>query len=601
MSLISELKRRNVFRVGIAYLVASWLLLQLAEVLTELLALPDWAGKLVVLLLVVGFIPALILAWAFELTPDGIKREKDVDRDQSITHLTGRKLDRTIIIVLFLAVAYFVYERASLEPRQPTAPATGEVAGDTARRERAEGTEPSIAVLPFVNLSNDPEQEFFSDGISEELLNLLVRVEGLKVASRTSSFTYKGANRNIPDIARELKVDHILEGSVRRAANRVRITAQLIDTDSDRHLWSDTFDRELTDIFTIQDEIANAIVAALRQELGTGLDAVTVEADTTNLDAYQLYLKARSLFVARKNLAESIRLFEQAIAMDLNFARAWEGLAAAHLVSASWLAGDGIDHNGLAFEAANRALEIDPGLSMPYAVRGMYVSERGPGFVAGMEDLDTATASDPKNATAWLWRGIMYKDLGYFAEAIADLERCLSIDPAYQNCRQHLAEALLFAGQEERAIALLEETLEHNFHSVTSSFLPHYLRSGQRVTALVLAAASVRAEYAPVRDWIDALEHPEQDHAARVARWQQWAAESNLGLCNFSEVALALRRYDCFSPLVDGRAGWQPMLREFRKTAHFKQAAAAHYLGFWRQHGFPPQCRPVGETDFACD
>ncbi len=220
-------------------------------------------------------------------------------------------------------------------------------------------------MLPFVNMSADPEQEYFSDGISEEILNVLVRVDGLKVASRTSSFTYKGENLDIPEIARQLKVGNIVEGSVRKSGNRVRITAQLIDTRDDRHLWSDTFDRELTDIFAIQDEIANAIVDALKSELNIGLGAVKVESATDNLDAYDLYLKARGMFIARQNLDVANQLFEQATQLDPEFALAWEGLAASQWVSTDWLTGDGIDHRQLAVVAADKALALDKAFRCP--------------------------------------------------------------------------------------------------------------------------------------------------------------------------------------------------------------------------------------------
>jgi len=246
MSFFEELKRRNVIRVAIAYAVGAWLLLQLTDVLVELLGLPDTAGKYVILLLVIGFPLALFFAWAFEMTPEGIKRETDVDRSESITDITGRKLDRSIIAVLALAVVFFIYDKFSTpeDVGSGSISQAGQVAGKPASGVIEPDpvqtpSEPSIAVLPFLNMSSDPDQEYFSDGIAEELLNLLVRVDGLKVASRTSSFVYKGENLNIPAIAEELKVNHILEGSVRKAGNRVRITAQLIDTADDRHLWSD--------------------------------------------------------------------------------------------------------------------------------------------------------------------------------------------------------------------------------------------------------------------------------------------------------------------------------------------------------------------------
>ncbi|HLF31258.1 MAG TPA: hypothetical protein VI566_09585, partial [Xanthomonadales bacterium] len=354
MSFLSELKRRNVFRVGVAYAIAAWLLLQIADLLLDNTNAPSWVIQSLFVVVGIGFVFALIFSWIYELTPEGVVRESKVPRDDSVTAHTARKLDYVTIALLLGAVTYLVLDRFVLEPPvKAAAPMTAEsVAAETAAGEPAAPmAEPnSIAVLPFSDLSEAGDQAYFSDGIAEELLNLLVRVDGLKVASRTSSFAYKDESRSIPEIAAELKVANILEGSVRKAGNRVRITAQLIDTRNDRHLWSETYDRDLVDIFAIQDEIATAIVSALKDQLGVQAtaDAIVVEAATSNLDAYDLYLKGRTLFTARQDIAVAIQLFEQAIALDPNYARAWEGLAAAEAVADDWILGDGIDHIPLA-------------------------------------------------------------------------------------------------------------------------------------------------------------------------------------------------------------------------------------------------------------
>ena len=603
MSLFNELKRRNVFRVGIAYAIVAWLVLQVSDVVLNNIAAPDWVFKTIMLVLIIGLPIVLVFAWAFELTPEGLKREKDIDRSESITPQTGRRLNTAILVLVVIAVAYLLIERMREPAAAPpaTTPQSAAVSPAPAAPAESAAHEPSIAVLPFVNMSADAEQEYFSDGISEELLNLLVRVKGLQVASRTSSFTYRGENLNIPQIASELKVDHILEGSVRKAGNRVRITAQLIDATRDRHLWSDTFDRELTDIFAIQDEIANAIVTALRETLGIGLQSVEVKAATDNLDAYQLYLKARALFIARQNLDESIRLFEQAIELDPQFAQAWEGLAAAHSVAHDWLVGDGVDHLALADQAADRALAIDPELSMPYAVKGGNGTWNGKGYAYSIEGLGTAIEKDPKNATAWLWRGLSFKEMGYMELAVADFRACLEVDPAYLNCKQHMAEALLNMGQDEQALQLLEETVAENFYSSTNAFVPWFLEHGQRFTALVLASAAIRLPYAPVKDWIDLLEHPDKDPAPAVARWQAWAAENGLDLCDKHEILIVFRQYQCIGKNMDFSVMWYPSSAEFRKTPEFKDLVKTHMLDYWRQNGFPPQCRPLGEEDFECD
>ena len=317
MSFIGELKRRNVIRVAILYAVSSWVLLQLTDVLSSMLPVPEWTGSLVVLLLLLGIFPALAFSWIYEMTPEGLKREKDVARAESITGGTGKKIDGLIVVLLVLAIGGLVVDRLMPESVQPTVeqPAT-ELAAQIARN--------TIAVLPFTDLSAEGDQQFFTDGLSEELLNLLARVDGLRVASRTSSFSFRGSGLGIPQISKALGVAHILEGSVRKAGDRIRITAQLIEADTDRHLWSENFDRELDDIFAIQDEIGNAIVIALKGTMGiVDPAAINVVAATNNVDAYTLYLQARELFIRRENLPESIRLFRQALALDSEFARAW--------------------------------------------------------------------------------------------------------------------------------------------------------------------------------------------------------------------------------------------------------------------------------------
>jgi len=616
MSFFSELKRRNVIRVAIAYVIVAWLILQFADVVLNNIEAPHWVFQAIMLVLGIGLLLALFFAWVYELTPEGIRKEKDIDPSQSITPQTGQKLNTAIIGLLVVALGYFIWHtqqgpQNGSEPfSEQTAEKTttiGEKRAPTPEVPAVE-QEPSIAVLPFVNMSPDPEQEYFSDGISEEILNVLVRVPGLKVASRTSSFTFKGENLDIPAIARQLKVGNIVEGSVRKSGNRVRITAQLIDTGEDRHLWSETFDRELTDIFAIQDDIANAIVAALKGKLKVGEKAVSVKAVTENLDAYDLYLKARGLFIARQNLDVANQLFEQATDLDPGFAQAWESMAASQWVSGDWLQGDGIEHNQLAMSAAQKALQLDPGLSMPYAVIGMIKSDLNPkDFLTGRENLDMALANDPKNTTAWLWSGIFNKALGYADKAIIDFQHCLDIDPGYQNCRQHQAQAYLNTGDNDRATALFLETIEANFHSQDGPFIPLAVESGDRLLALYMANQWTKDRYAPVVDWIDALQNPDMDHSAQLRRFEHWVEENGDDIDNYIGTLLAFKAYDYFTQPNDMNSSetgelWHPHWAAFRKTPEFKTFIRNNnYLEYWRKYGFPKQCRPMGEDDFECD
>ena len=602
MSLFNELKRRNVLRVAAAYALAAWLLIQVAETIFPLFGFDDAPARIVVIVLTIGFIPSLIFAWAFEMTPEGLKKESDVDRSQSVTPDTGKKLDRMIMMVLVLALSYFAFDKFVLSESREASIA------ESARREgRTEAVidtnEPSIAVLPFVNMSNDADQEYFSDGISEEVLNVLVRVKGLNVASRTSSFTYKDENLDIPEIAAELKVNHILEGSVRKVGNRVRITAQLIDASNDRHLWSDSYDRDMDDIFQIQDEIANAIVLALKANLGVGLQVVNVESATSNMDAYDLYLKGRELFIARENLPTSWQLLGQATSMDPQFARAWEALAAVHSVATSWDLGDGIDHDALALAAAHRALEIDPDLSMAHAVIGMKHQVTGEGYVGAIKSLDIAIENDPKNATAWLWRGITYNDMGYIEKSVADFGQCLEIDDGYLLCRQYLASVLLALGQIEEAVIQLEITIAANFQVIDDVFVfvSYYVRTGQRMTALLLATTSFPYPHAPIKDWIEAIENPEGNHSSAVARFNKWGEDYNIDICQMGVVAVALRHEECFLIVYNAWLMWLPDTAYFRKSPAFKEFVNTHLMSYWMENGFPERCRALENGDFECD
>jgi TolB-like protein len=576
--------------------VSSWVLLQLADVLSSLLNAPEFAGSIVVMLLVLGFFPALIFAWVYEMTPEGLKREVDVDRSQSMTPETGKKLNVVIIVLLVIAISGLVVDRLIPETS---------VDEDAVLVESPEApvNDLSIAVLPFADLSQDQDQKYFTDGLSEELLNLLVRVDELRVASRTSSFAFRGSSLGIPEISKALNVGHILEGSVRKDGDRIRITAQLIEAGTDTHLWSENFDRELTDIFAIQDEIANAIVNALTGELGMGGDRViTVEAVTENLDAYEMFLTARELFINREQLPESIRLFRKAVELDPDFARAWAGLGAVEGVANEWIFGDGIDHEPLAKVAAEKALSLNPDLSMPLAVLGLIAND----YSDSLDYLSAAIEKDPKNTSAWLWLGLHQMVAGFIDESMASLQQCLAIDPGYQNCRQHLARAYLFKGDVETALKLCNETLEHLLHSTDDAFVSTYVRNGQRYLALHIADARLGSAGAPVIEWIRAIENPDADNSSGLARLKDWERQTSSGekLMSISPMFLSFRAYDelAENPELASYALWHPDGDEFRTTPQFESIIRQQGIfEYWVSHGFPPQCKPMGDYDFECD
>ena len=607
MSFFDELRRRNVVRVGLAYGIAGWVILQVADLVLENIEAPPWVIQALMLFVLLGFIASLVIAWAYEITPEGIKKESEVDRSQTIAGHTGKKLDRIIIGFLVLAVAVLLIDRSMSPAEKGSEPFSQEAMVQTTEQgdeKRALTPFPSIAVLPFADMSPEQDQGYFSDGISEELLNLLVRVDGLKVASRTSSFTYKGSNQNLAEIASELKVDHVLEGSVRKADNRIRITAQLIDAKTDRHLWSESFDRELVDIFTIQDEIANAIVTALSTELGILQDtpAISVATATENLDAYELYLKARSLFLAREHLEDCISLFEQAVDIDPDFTRAWEGLAAVYSIVESW----GIlgrDWDSLATQAAERALELDPGLSMPWAVKGQVAINRGDS-ITGMANYDRAISMDSGNPSVYLWRGIHYSELGFHNDGKADIEQCLEIDPAYENCRRHLAFIFQILADNERAVALFQQGYERGFKGSQVMFTQRFVSQGERLLgATILYSDDDLDSTFPGKSILDAMEFPERDHSRGLEKMLNWMDQSEYAPTDFPVVMSAFKAYHLvdWSPFFN-RWVWLKENTGFRKSEYFKpfmdKFGASAY---WREHGFPPGCRPLGEEDFECD
>jgi TolB-like protein/Flp pilus assembly protein TadD len=613
MSFLAELRRRNVLRMAGLYAVCAWVIVQVAETVLPIFETPGWVLKTLVVMLVLGAVPALVFSWLYELTPAGLKRDTGASVAGSIAADTARRMDRLmvaglLVLLVLIAATRFWPQTAPAETLAPQASPSSPV---DAAAVAAASTPPrnSIAVLPFVNMSPDKDNEYFSDGISEELLNVLVKVEGLNVTSRTSSFAYKGRDLSTTAIGAELKVAHVLEGSVRKSGNRVRITAQLIDAGDDRHLWSDTFDRELTDIFAIQDEIANAIVAALRETLGGQIPVATVEvrADTDNVDAYELYLKARELFIARSDLEESIRLFERAAAIDPQFARAWEGLAAVSSVATSWGLTDR-DYRDLARSAAEHALTLDPALSMPWAVLAQVAKGNWPTDYANvMDQIERALQIDPRNATALLWRGIAWIELGFFERALADLDQCLALEPGYHNCRRHKAIAVLLNGDENRAIALFDEGLVEGFVTARAHhFVGPLLRRGDTAAALLLLdaiempvplraplVANLRGEpidlvqtQALVERHLPPPRHP--FHSVLGTWLYLWAGDFDRAAAEDDSITTSI-------------VYWERYPAGFRNTPAFvEKLTRAGMLTYWQARGFPPQCRATGAS-FECD
>jgi TolB-like protein len=401
MSILAELQRRSVFKVGAVYLVVGWLLIQIAATVFPSFGIPDWALRLTTLLVLLGFPVALVLAWAFELTPEGVKVE---------TGGVGSKRMFAVAAVL-VAITLGWWLRAPSGGAEP---------------EQVEAR--SIAVLPFQNMSGDQQNEYFSDGISEEILNSLAQMPELKVAARTSSFSFKGQSKEIPDIARELEVRMVLEGSVRKQGERVRITAQLIDARKGFHIWSQTYDRDLKDIFAIQDEIAHAIANELKIKLAAVHDDGG-RPDTTDLVAYDEYLKAMQLWQAREepNLREADRLFRSALARDPDFAKAWAGVALVWTVLPEWSTEPLVPAWAIARDAAEHATALDPTLPEPLAALG-YIAMGEFRFATGRALFARVHALAPSYATGYQWHGEGLAYAGDFLGAAAQTRKATQLD-----------------------------------------------------------------------------------------------------------------------------------------------------------------------------
>jgi adenylate cyclase len=507
VSFFNELKRRNVFRVAITYLAAAWLLTEVADTLFGAFGIPDWATRFIIIVLALGFLPALVFSWVYELTPEGLKREKDVVRDESITHKTTKRLDILTIGMIVFALGFIVMDRFWLGPELANRPEF------TSEPEISPLQEPdsavryppnSIAVLPFVNMSSDVEQEYFSDGISEELLNLLARLPELQVIARTSSFAFKGKDVTIAEIARELNVAYVLEGSVRRSSNQVRITAQLIRSMDSSHLWSATFDRAFDNIFAIQDEIAAAVVRELQVTL---LGEEVPTATTTNPEAYALYLQGRHL--SEQNTAQAFeaseRLLKQAVTIDPDFAPAWRQLGAVYRDQEDF--GRPRDEAlKLAQESFERSLALDPYFAPAYASMSLLARQKfefsladdylrkalqlagDSGFPYGVaaslsrtfgrfeESIDFADRSialNPVSASA-------YSNLGYSCyyalrldDAASAFRRAISLNPAQFRSYVYLGRVLIAQGALQDALEVIERT-PHRPYRLAGLALAHH-------------------------------------------------------------------------------------------------------------------------------
>jgi TolB-like protein/tetratricopeptide (TPR) repeat protein len=469
MGLLAELKRRNVIRMAGLYLVGAWLLVQVASTLLPAFGAPAGAFRATIVLLALGFPAALVFAWVFELTPDGFKRDEDVPPEHSIGKQTARRMEHMLVVLLLLAVGYFAVDKYVLAPTR----ATATVAADS-RSHAAAAADNSIAVLPFVDMSQGKDQEYFSDGLSEELLNQLAQVPQLRVIARTSSFSFKGREVSIADIARALKVGHVLEGSVRKSGNTLRITAQLIRTSDSSHLWSKTYDRDLTDIFKVQDEISREVVAALKLQLLPGTQPDNTQR-TRNPQAYEQYLLGKD--VARPGgrgaVEASLTAFQRALALDPNYSNAWAQLSTQQASMADF-AGDPAAREAMidaALASADKAIALAPDLPDGYSARANVRFRMRWDWPGAQSDLARALEMDSNRSVTLLNYAAVLFTLGKREPALEAVRKAVVSDPLSDNAWVALGRYSEGAGDIVEAKKAYSHAMEINPRQNWASFL----------------------------------------------------------------------------------------------------------------------------------
>jgi len=427
MSFWKEISRRNVVKVGIAYAVAAWLIIHPVDIIFPTLHLPEWTTTFVTALFIIAFPFVLIFSWVYEITPKGLKRTKQVPRAQSITHLTGKKLNYIITGLLLLAVAYIVFDKLYIDRRSPGTKQVNDIS-DVVK------TKKTIAVLPFDNLSSDPEQVYFVDGLSEEILNSLAQIPDLTVIARTSSFSFKGKGKTIQEIASVLGVESILEGSVRKAGNALRITAQLVKAVDGSHLWSKTYDHELKvkDIFAVQEDIAKAVANELKATLGIGKSLKQL-GGTDNVKAYEDYLIAKgqgqwtndTIVFTRK-----LKSIDAAVALDTKFALAWALKAQTHIFLSIFGPNNrAVSEQDAALNAAKRAIELEPKLGVAYYELGFIKDVKGDWINAEWAYRKALELPTEALSGSEIFLAVHYQSVGYIKRAHKLLDEMLQNDP----------------------------------------------------------------------------------------------------------------------------------------------------------------------------
>ncbi len=583
MSLIAELKRRKVFKVGAAYLVVAWLLIQVVATLAPQLQLPEWAPRLVTLILLIGFPVAVVMAWMFDVTPGGVKRDPG-------DAVAGRM------------------------PASAADPPMAAVASSPAIPHK------SIAVLPFADLSPTRDQEYFSDGIAEEILNALVKLKDLKVAGRTSSFSFKGRNEDLRDIGRTLAVAHVLEGSVRKQGDKVRITAQLIQTDDGFHLWSETYDGDLNDVFELQERIARAITHELEVVLDGDQQHRLIAVATRNPEAYALYLQATGIFNRREGarFPQAIAQLEQALMLDPQYARAHARLAAIHALEPIYVPETTEASLAAVEREATLAIALDPALAEAHAALAMMHAQRAR-LVDSQISMDRALAIDPDDLTANLWAGVMANSNGYTAKSCAYFDRVLAIDPLLPNALLWRGIEYINSGDMQRGETLMRRAADvglqhagvglhmvHAAHGQTDEAIAQLtiglrvLGAGLPAEAPALIAAAVYGDGAARAAVLAMIER-----TLAIAEDGQLLIIIPYALLLLGEYQRALklfrRKRTNNSPLFFFLL-WSPAARTARALPEFIAFARENgMVELWDRYGAPDLCRKNAAGDYVCE
>jgi adenylate cyclase len=601
MSFWKELSRRNVVKVGVAYAVAAWLIIHPVDIIFPILHLPEWSITLIAAILIILFPLVLIFSWVYEVTPKGLKKTKEVPASKSITQHTGKRLNYIIVGLLVVAVAYLLFDkyfigRGAIETKQ--IPASNDQAKAKDKK--------SIAILPFTDLSPAKDQEYFASGLSEEMINSITQIPDLRVIARTSSFAFKNSDRTAQEIGKALNVEYILEGSVRKAGNELRITAQLIRTSDESHLWSKPYDKELKDIFTIQEDIATAVASELKTTLGIGKSLKQV-GGTDNPEAYELYLVARGQYTDKTELA--LKSVEAALELDPKFALAWEFKSECHnnlSFQASPELVASVRDAGL--RAAQKAIELEPNLASGYVSLAFSQSVSGNFIEAGLTyrkafEMATYESADPNRCSI-----THYLAMGYIKKIKYILEEAWKNDPFNKDIRGWHITILAYLDEIQRA--------EKEYERGKAMFLNDWLVGDIFIYQARIATGNLKSSDTTM-SWETtnvAKKHLDSPKDGLADLHRLYNEKNNLDTSTLQEYSLWAAYFGDTDFALDTIAQaskynaevigclWLPVYKEVRQTPRFK--ALVKKIGlvdYWNKFGWPDMCHKLDNGDFVCD